>query len=219
MKDSNVKQSLIEAAVQLFADKGFAGTATKDIARLAEVNETSLFRIFGTKEDLFWAALKSCLDRIWLSKELREALVDDADPEVALPLIIEFVVQAATRHQKLVRLLTTSLLELRPQAEVVNRQAIAPIFNLVVEYLARGIQRGVLRPLDPELTAISMGATVLGQEGLSEVLTGVSRPYVNTDEAVLAYSNYWLKTLMPLEVPSSGMRPYPHARAARTVGC
>jgi len=47
---------IVEAAVQLFAQKGFKGTSTKDIARLAKVNEVTLFRYFPNKAKLFSTA-------------------------------------------------------------------------------------------------------------------------------------------------------------------
>ena len=133
MNNLRVTERLMEAAVQLFAEKGFAGTATRDIARLAEVNETSLFRIFGSKEDLFWAALSSRLQQVRLRKELQQALAEDAHPRVVLPLFIEFVVHTAAYQPELIRLLGVALLELRPQAEIVQRQALAPIFRALVE--------------------------------------------------------------------------------------
>lgn len=199
MSNSRVTDRLIKAAVQVFAEKGFAGTATRDIARLAEVNETSLFRIFGSKEDLFWAALSSRLQEVRLRKELQQALAEDAHPRVVLPLFIEFVVNTAAYQPELIRLLGVALLELRPQAEIVQRQALAPIFRTLVDYLSRGVTKGTLRPLDPSITAVGLAATIIGQQGLASVLTGMSALHANTEEAVLAYSEYWLKTLLPAD--------------------
>lgn len=44
---------LREAARELFAERGYAGAATKEIARRAEASETLLFRYFGSKAALF----------------------------------------------------------------------------------------------------------------------------------------------------------------------
>lgn len=43
---------IMQAASQLFSEKGFAGTTTRAIADLAGVNEVTIFRHFGTKENL-----------------------------------------------------------------------------------------------------------------------------------------------------------------------
>jgi AcrR family transcriptional regulator len=43
---------IMQAASQLFTEKGFAGTTTRAIAESAGINEVTLFRHFGTKEKL-----------------------------------------------------------------------------------------------------------------------------------------------------------------------
>ncbi len=48
------KQKIQDAAIDLFAQKGYAGTTTAAIARAAGVNEVTLFRIFGNKKTLFY---------------------------------------------------------------------------------------------------------------------------------------------------------------------
>ena len=50
------KQLLLRAAGELFAEKGFAGTATRDIAERAGITEPMLFRHFGSKANLFQQA-------------------------------------------------------------------------------------------------------------------------------------------------------------------
>jgi len=46
------KQAILEAALRLFADKGFYATTTKAISRKAGIAEGTLFNYFQTKEDL-----------------------------------------------------------------------------------------------------------------------------------------------------------------------
>src|SRR5712691_4511029 len=51
------REEIIEAAFAEFAEKGLHGTSTDAIARRAGVSQPYLFRLFGTKKDLFIAAL------------------------------------------------------------------------------------------------------------------------------------------------------------------
>jgi AcrR family transcriptional regulator len=55
---------VIEAAVKAFASGGLAGTSTEEVARLAGVSQPYLFRLFGTKRELFLAAVGRAFDRI-----------------------------------------------------------------------------------------------------------------------------------------------------------
>ncbi len=51
---NTAKEKIQEAAIDLFAQKGYAGTTTAAIARAAGVNEVTIFRIFGNKKSLFY---------------------------------------------------------------------------------------------------------------------------------------------------------------------
>jgi len=48
-----VRSRLISAARDVFADRGYAGASTREIAKQAEVTEVLLFRHFGNKAGLF----------------------------------------------------------------------------------------------------------------------------------------------------------------------
>ncbi|WP_313808459.1 helix-turn-helix domain-containing protein [Sphingobium sp.] len=49
----DVVQRIRDAARQLFAERGYGGSTTREIARLADVSETLLFRYYGDKATLF----------------------------------------------------------------------------------------------------------------------------------------------------------------------
>lgn len=55
---------IVEAAVKAFASGGLHGTSTEDIARLAGVSQPYLFRLFGTKRELFMAAVGRSMTQI-----------------------------------------------------------------------------------------------------------------------------------------------------------
>jgi AcrR family transcriptional regulator len=44
-----------------FAERGFAGASTEDIAKRAGISQPYLFRLFGTKKELFKASVARCL--------------------------------------------------------------------------------------------------------------------------------------------------------------
>ena len=190
-----IKERIVEAAVHLFAHRGFSGTSTREIARLADVNEASLFRHFASKQELFWAALQSQLRHLRIRKELQDGLSNQADLELVFPLIIEQVLEISTYQSELIRLLDIGLLELRPGAERIYREQVAPIFQAISDYLDKSIKRGLLRGLDPAITTVALTTTVLAHQGLYQLFTGSGVPYANSGEAVRAYSKFWLNAL------------------------
>jgi AcrR family transcriptional regulator len=55
------RSAILTAATALFAERGFAETGIRDIAERADVNLTLVRRYFGSKEDLFRAALENSM--------------------------------------------------------------------------------------------------------------------------------------------------------------
>ena len=54
------RETVLEVALSAFATGGLHGTSTEDIARRAGISHPYLFRLFGTKKDLFIAVVERC---------------------------------------------------------------------------------------------------------------------------------------------------------------
>jgi AcrR family transcriptional regulator len=54
------RNDVLDAALVEFADRGFEGTSTEDIAKRAGISQPYLFRLFGTKKDLYIASVGRC---------------------------------------------------------------------------------------------------------------------------------------------------------------
>jgi AcrR family transcriptional regulator len=54
------RDDVLEAAMIEFAERGYEGTSTEDIAKRAGISQPYLFRLFGTKKDLFIATTRRC---------------------------------------------------------------------------------------------------------------------------------------------------------------
>jgi AcrR family transcriptional regulator len=54
------RDQILDAALVEFADAGYEGTSTEDIARRAGISQPYLFRLFGTKKELFKASVSRC---------------------------------------------------------------------------------------------------------------------------------------------------------------
>jgi AcrR family transcriptional regulator len=207
-KKASTEQRIVEAAVQLFSHQGFSGTSTRELARLADVNEGSLFRYFPHKQDLFWAALQSQLNQVRLRKELQEGLSQAGKPERVVPLIVELLVHTAVYQFELIRLLHVGILELRPGTERLYRQYLAPIFCAINDYLGQCVKNGTLRGVDHSIATIAFATTVLTHQGLYSLLADTRAPYANAGEAVAAYSKFWLSMLLPVTETDGSPRAF-----------
>src|SRR3954453_2573717 len=57
------REDVLDAALVAFAAAGYEGTSTEDIARAAGISQPYLFRLFGTKKELFKASVARCFRR------------------------------------------------------------------------------------------------------------------------------------------------------------
>lgn len=188
---------IIQAAAQLFARQGYHGTSTREIARLADISENTLFRHFEHKEDIFWSALQSNLSGLRLRKELVEGIQSGDAPEVVLPQIFSLLVETVTFRPQLLCLLAVALIELRWKAEAICHEHLSPIFAAFHQYLVRNIEAGRIRNLDPRMVTSALAMTAMVHPELSRLLTGAPPPHSDSREAVRAYTKFWLEVLSP----------------------
>lgn len=93
------KARIIEAAKQLFAERGYAQTGLRDIAKLADVSSALPVRYFESKAGLFEAALLSALnlqavlnvDKDNFGKTLVKAVLDPDQP-ITIPAMISLAI-------------------------------------------------------------------------------------------------------------------------------
>jgi AcrR family transcriptional regulator len=202
---------IIEAAVQLFSRHGYKGTTTLEIARLAQVNEATVFRCFPRKAELFWAAMESRLTRLKLGRELQSGLAMDLDPEVVIPMLVEFLVQNISDDSELVRLLCVAGFEL-PGAKRMFREHLGPIFDSVNAYFARCAARGVISELEPTFATLGLAGAVAAHRNLQHLFSADSCS-LNAQQLATTYVRFWLNALhQPASAPPANCDLAPNTR-------
>src|SRR3954453_1380327 len=58
------REAVLEAGMTVFAEKGFLGTPTTEVAKAAGISQAYLFRLFPTKSDLVLAVVQRSNERI-----------------------------------------------------------------------------------------------------------------------------------------------------------
>ena len=58
------RDAVLDAATKEFAVKGYHGTSTEDVARAAGISQPYLFRLFGSKKDLYLATVQRSKDEL-----------------------------------------------------------------------------------------------------------------------------------------------------------
>ncbi len=202
-RNSEQVNKIVHAAAQLFARQGYHGTSTREIARLANISENTLFRYFEHKEDLFWAALRSRLSGLELRRDLLSGISDGASPEVVLPQLFAQLVDTTILKPELLRLIAVAFIELRWKAATVCYEYLSPIFSAVNRYLAKNIESGKLRNVDPSLLTAALATTVMVHPEFAKLIPGAPAPYADSGEAIQVYARFWLDVLVPPEMARS----------------
>jgi AcrR family transcriptional regulator len=78
------RKKVLTAAAEAFAESGYAGTSTEDIAARAGISQPYIFRLFGSKKDLFLAVARNCFER---TERMFAEAGREAPPGMALVLM------------------------------------------------------------------------------------------------------------------------------------
>lgn len=192
---SERRRKVVDAAAQLFAHQGFHGTNTREIANVAGISENTLFRYFESKEEVFWAAIRSRLREFEWGADLMRAIAAGDEPEVVLPLILTKIIDAVTLQPEALQLLVTAFIDLRWKAQSMVSDQLLPSLTALNRYLAINIENGKLRADSSSILTAALASSVLVQPELGRLLGEVPK-YSNRREAINAYSRFWLDLLL-----------------------
>jgi len=195
-RKTDVPSRITRAGIALFSRQGYHGTSTRDIARLADVSEVTLFRYFEHKEDIFWAALDASFEALKPRLIALEPGSRNAAPEVFLPRIMNVLVDTATFSPELVRLIAIAVLEVHGKAEDVCREHMTPLFTMIRDYLRNNIEAGTIRNLNPSIMTIGLALTILAQPEVSKLIEGCHLSRLELRQVVDTYTEFWLGALV-----------------------
>ena len=80
MENSTTRERILQAAHDLFADKGFANTHVREICEDAHVTAPVLYYHYGNKEGLFEAVVEESINLDGFCDLLREEVAASSDP-------------------------------------------------------------------------------------------------------------------------------------------
>ena len=155
---------ILEAALSVFAETGFAAAKLNEIARRAGVSKAALYLYFETKEELFRAVARTLvatnLSAMAGALEASEAPFAELAPALlggAAGLL------AQDRAISIVRMVITESRNFPDLARIWREDVVERVLALVGELIARAQARGEVIAGDPRLYAFSlMGPLVMG---------------------------------------------------------
>jgi AcrR family transcriptional regulator len=148
------RQAILDAALTLFAERGFFGTSIRDIAGAVGITESAIYNYFPGKTELFealFSAEQASVMKV-LSVLKNEPL---PDARAALTSLALWVVQQSTepRQQQLFRIFLSDGVRLARDGRIHLLASISHRYATLQELMRRLVRSGALRRADPEQLA------------------------------------------------------------------
>lgn len=144
------REAILNAAIEVFAQKGFHHARVSDVARAAKVADGTIYLYFKSKDDLLISLFEEKMQQI--VESFREAVCCEERACDRLKRFVELHLNMIAEHPTLAEVLTV---ELRQSAKFM-REYKAPQFaaylNLLGEVITYGQERGEIdRAVDPSV--------------------------------------------------------------------
>ncbi|WP_107074770.1 TetR family transcriptional regulator [Micromonospora sp. MH33] len=152
---------LLEAAVTAFAERGFHGTTTRDIAAAAGLSPAALYVHHKSKEELLYLISRSGHEHVL--RLVREAVASSADPAAALRRVVHDFVVTHARDHTTTRVVNYELAALSPAHHAEIREIRHRIEQAIRQLVEAGVSAGVFETPDPRMAAaalLSLGVDV-----------------------------------------------------------
>jgi AcrR family transcriptional regulator len=143
---------LLDAALDLFIEKGFAAARVEDIARRAGLSKGAVYLYFPSKQAMMEALVRRAV--VPITERAAEVLGSfNGSPREALRMMFFLFGQAMANPRVLAipKLIVREAGTFPELAEMYRREVIERGLPLIVGLVRRGIEAGVFRPVDPEL--------------------------------------------------------------------
>jgi AcrR family transcriptional regulator len=143
------RNQILDAAAEVFAEKGFHRATTKDIAGRAGIAEGTIYNYFDSKDDLLIGMMARLTDLETLGDELTEALQGDVrDFFVAM---FRHRVESLDRAQGILRAILPEVIANAELREHYYQRFVLRVAGLIEQYVKARIELGHIRPVDAAL--------------------------------------------------------------------
>ena len=153
---------LLEAALDLFVEKGFAATRAEEVALRAGVSKGTLFLYFPSKEELFKAVVMENVARPVAEGITEAAQFKGNSGELLTWMMLEWWRRyGATKASGISKLMMSEAGNFPELADFFRTNVILPAQSLVRLVLQRGIESGEFRAIDVDNTIYSVMAPLM----------------------------------------------------------
>jgi AcrR family transcriptional regulator len=154
MNAAQRRAAIVDTAIELFANRGFRGTTTRELAAAVGVSEPVLYQHFETKRALYDAILEGqCGGQEESIVEEIESLSKAGEPRAFFTRLASGLLDWYLVDPRYARLLMFSSLEKHELADLFYARHVAMFYQVVTPFIERQIAEGRFRAMDAMLAA------------------------------------------------------------------
>src|SRR6266567_4256423 len=153
MKSEDRRAAIVRSAIHLFAEKGFRGATTRELAAAAGITEPVLYQHFRAKSDLYSAIIEAKAAEVSSHALELQQLAQRSDDQAFFGTLGELILKRYEDDPELSRLLFFSSLERHELSDLFFERLYIRFYKLVTGYIRRRIREGGFRKVNPEIAA------------------------------------------------------------------
>jgi AcrR family transcriptional regulator len=140
------RQRLLDAAEQVFAEKGYHGTGVDDIIRASDSSKGGFYFHFPNKQAIFLALVEALTPK--LAASIDRAIAAESDPVAQLDAALRTVLDLFARHRRLSKILLVEAVGLGHGFDEKLMRTRGEFARMIQGYLDRAVSAGVISPQD-----------------------------------------------------------------------
>ncbi|MCC6730623.1 MAG: TetR/AcrR family transcriptional regulator [Chthonomonadales bacterium] len=193
------RRRILAGALRVFAEKGYQRATNREIARAAGIGSPGLiYHYFESKGDLFRQVF---LDRLPFLKIVGEGRVGlDGPPEEVLPAVARAVAAGMLEDEEartFWKLVLAEAMRNPEAAAIVNEVGPGRMMDVMTGYMARQMERGALRRMDPAAAVRCFAGGLVLYFVQREVLGQEAALRATPEEMVAAVVSVFLDGMRP----------------------
>jgi AcrR family transcriptional regulator len=203
-------QELLDAALALFGEKGFAATRSEEVAARAGVSKGTLYLYYPSKEELLKAVIRQNLSQ--LIAEGIEAADNFEGPtaELLAHLMRTWWERVGNTPAAAIHKIMMSEVRNFPEiAQFYNEEVMAPANRLMVGAVQRGIDRGEFRSVPLQEVKLLLFAPMIYLSLYKHSLGVCSAIPIDADKVIDTHIDVVLSGLLVRPAPASPQRAKP----------
>ena len=151
---SSMREQILAAAVQLFAEYGYHAAPLRDIARIAGIQAASIYHHYPNKQALLTEIMETHMQR--LNNGLEFILREHTDPLQRLHEAIAHHIRLHTTYKSEFFIIDTELRSLEGESRPYILSLRDKYETLLQELLRDGMERGVFRSTDVKVASYAL---------------------------------------------------------------